>query len=264
VAFALFPAFYSPTERLWMRRTIPASMRRAARVVTVSEFSKTEIRRVYGIHPDRITVALDGVDPVFSDPVPRASIVEPPFFLTIGNQQPRKNLRTLVGAYRALLERYPQTGERLVIVGQEWLRGEARALHAETADLVRTGRVVFTGYVEDEQLVGLLQNATAFAYPSIYEGFGLPPVEAMAAGAPALVGDIPVMREVLSDAALFLPTTDRAAWAEGLHRLASDSSLRRSLVDRGRARAARYTWDRSARQVLSALEWAAGVSIPRK
>jgi glycosyltransferase involved in cell wall biosynthesis len=264
VAFALFPSFYRPSERLWMRRTIPASMRRAAGVVTVSEFSKREIQRVYGIPAERITVALDGIDPVFTDPVPRPSLVEPPFFLTVGNQQPRKNLLTLISAYRILVERYPDIPERLVVVGQEWAHREARTLRAEAGDLVREGRVTFTGYVEDKLLVGLLRRATAFAYPSVYEGFGLPPVEAMAAGAPALVGDIPVMREVVADAALRLPPNDPAAWAEGLHRVASDSSFRQSLVEGGRVRASRYSWDHTARQVLSALQSAAGATMPRR
>jgi glycosyltransferase involved in cell wall biosynthesis len=264
VAFALFPSFYRPSERLWMRRTIPATMRRAAGVVTVSEFSKREIQRVYGIPAARITVALDGIDPVFTDPVPRPSLVEPPFFLTVGNQQPRKNLLTLISAYRILVERYPDIPERLVVVGQEWAHGEARTLRAEAGDLVRDGRVTFTGYVEDKLLVGLLRHATAFAYPSVYEGFGLPPVEAMAAGAPALVGDIPVMREVVADAALRLPPSDPEAWAEGLHRVASDSSFRQSLVEGGRARASRYSWDHTARQVLSALRSAAGATMPRR
>ena len=116
---------------------------------------------------------------------------------------------------------------------------------------------MFTGYVQDEELVTLLHHATAFAYPSVYEGFGLPPVEAMAAGVPALVSDIPVMREIVGDAALRLPPHDPAAWAQGIERVASDPSLRADLVERGRRQVAGYTWERSARQVLAALERAA-------
>src|SRR5205823_12378623 len=124
--------------------------------------------------------------------------------------------------------------------------------------LRRAGRVVFTGYVDDGALVGLMRRATAFAYPSVYEGFGLPPVEAMAAGTPAVVADIPVTREVVGDAGLRLPATDPAAWGDALLRLAGDDVMRAVLVERGRKRAAEFSWDASAAVVLAALERAAG------
>jgi glycosyltransferase involved in cell wall biosynthesis len=259
VAFALFPRFFSPMERIWMRRTIPATMRRAAAVVTVSRFSRDEILRLYDLPADRVVVAYDGVDPVFTDGARVPSAIEPPFFLSIGNLQPRKDLGTLIRAYRRLTSSSPEIRERLVIVGQEWVRSEARSLLAETEDLRQAGRIVFTGYIPDGQLVGLLQHATAFAYPSVYEGFGLPPVEALAVGTPALVSDIPVTREILGDAALRLPPSDPAAWAEGLRRIASDPALRTSLSELGRARAALFTWERSAQTMLACLERAAGV-----
>jgi glycosyltransferase involved in cell wall biosynthesis len=255
VAFGLFPHFFAPSERRWMRRTIPPSMRRASGVVTVSEFSKREIARVYGIPPQRITVAHDGVDPVFTDPSPRTSPVEPPFFLTVGNLQPRKNLATLIRAFRQLIREHPEVPERLAVVGQEWF--EAGAIQREAEDLRVEGRVVFTGYVSDHELVGLMRGATAFAYPSVYEGFGLPPVEAMAAGTPTLVADIPVTREVIGDAGLRLPPVDPMAWAEGLRQVATDAPLRARLAAAGPERAARFTWEGCARAVLGALEGAA-------
>ena len=118
--------------------------------------------------------------------------------------------------------------------------------------------MIFTGYVADDELVGLLQRATAFAYPSVYEGFGLPPVEAMAAGVATLVSDIAVTREVIGEGALLLPPTDVEAWADALLRVAADPALRAGLIERGRARAARYTWADAARRILPALEAAAG------
>jgi glycosyltransferase involved in cell wall biosynthesis len=236
-------------------------MRWSDAVVTVSAFTRDEVVALYGIPPSKITVAPNGVDPVFFDRSPRPSPVDPPFFLAVGNLQPRKNLVTLIRAYRRLLERRPRLPERLVIVGKEFF--QADALYAEADEMRRHGRIEFTGFVPDDQLVGLLQRATAFAYPSVYEGFGLPVVEAMAAGTPALASDIPVMHEVAGDAALLSSAADADAWADALERVATDPALRRSLVERGTARAARFTWDASARAVLETLERASRRRRPR-
>ena len=245
VAFARHPEYFSRLERAYMNRT----------VITVSGFTRDEVVALYGIPAAKITVAHNGVDPQFLDGVSRSAPVEPPFFLAIGNLQPRKNLVTLIRAYRRLVRERPDVPERLVIVGKEFFR--AGSLYAEADELRRAGRIVFTGYLADDELVGLLQRATAFAYPSVYEGFGLPVVEAMAVGAPAMAADIPVMREVAGADAMLLPVTDEAAWADGLARMASDQALRSSLAARGRERAAGFSWERSARAVVSTLERAA-------
>ena len=255
VAFAVHPEFFDRGTRAYMSTLVPATIRKAAGVVTVSEFSAAELARVYGTPPAKITVAHNGVDPVFFERSAKPSPVEPPFFLAIGNLQPRKNLATLVRAYRLLLEDHPGIEQRLVLAGQEWFASES--LYRETEDLRRDGRIVFTGYVSDDELVGLLQRATAFAFPSVYEGFGLPVVEAMATGLPVAVADIEVMREVAGEDAIRVPAHDVEAWAGVLLRLATDERLRRSMAGRGRERVARFTWESSARAILGALERAA-------
>jgi glycosyltransferase involved in cell wall biosynthesis len=252
VAFARFPHTFSTYERLYMNRTIPASIRRSEAIVTVSAFTRDEIVALYGVPRERIAVASNGVDPVFLDPARRSSPVDPPFFLAIGNLQPRKNLRTLLGAYRSLVQERPDRPERLVIVGQEQF--EAGTILREAEDLRRAGRIVFTGYVSDRDLVGLLQRATAFAFPSVYEGFGLPPLEAMAAGAPVVASDIPVMREVAGAAALLVPAMDQRAWADALVAIADDSARQTAMAAAGRAHASRFTWDAAARAALEVLE----------
>src|SRR5205823_8918208 len=171
-------------------------------------------------------------------PVP--SSVEPPFFLAVGSLAPRKNLATLVRGYREALARRPDLTERLVIVGKEWIAAES--IYEETAELRRNGRVLFTGHIDDEELVGLIQHATCLAYPSVYEGFGLPPMEAMGAGTPAIVSDIPVMREVHSQASMFAPPLDPSGWADALLRLATDRAFRDELARRGKARTEQFTW----------------------
>jgi glycosyltransferase involved in cell wall biosynthesis len=255
VAFWRHPAFFSPFERAWMRRAIPWTIRRAAHVVTVSAFSRDEIVDCFGIEPSRIEVALEAADPVFARPPGVPAGIEPPYVLAVGNLEPRKNLGVLISAFRRLPERAPEVRERLVLVGQQGFR--AGSIRAEAADLVASGRVTFTGYVSDERLVALLAGATAFAFPSLYEGFGLPVVEAMAAGAPTLASDIPVMREVAGDAAVLLPTRDPDAWAEAIAELSRDPARRSELAEHGRRRAAGYSWKHTADAVLRALEVAA-------
>jgi glycosyltransferase involved in cell wall biosynthesis len=252
VAFRRHPEFFSPFERRWMNRAIPFTMRRAARIVTVSSFSLGEIVACFGLDPARISVAHEAADPIFERTPSMPSGVDPPYVLAVGNLQPRKNLAVLLGAFRELSR---PVRERLVIAGQASLGAEA--LRRDAADLERSGRVVFTGYVPDERLVGLLAGATAFAYPSVYEGFGLPVLEAMAAGTPALVADIPVMREIAGNAAVRLPAHDPSAWARAIERLAADPARRAELADAGRRRAAGFSWAATAEVVLRAVEAAA-------
>jgi glycosyltransferase involved in cell wall biosynthesis len=255
VAFWKHPEFFALAERTWMRRVIPFTIRHAAGIVTVSRFSRDEIASSFGVDPSTIAVAHEAADPIFLRPSSTPAGIDPPYFLALGNLQPRKNLAVLIRGYRALAEARPEIRERLVIVGQPSL--DTAALTAEAADLVAAGRVVFTGYLSDERIVALLAGATAFAFPSLYEGFGLPVIEAMAAGTPTLVADIPVMREVAGDAAIHLPATDPDAWARALEDLALHPERRAALADTGRRHADAFSWDATAEVVLEAIEGAA-------
>ena len=251
IAFWQHPEWFSRAEAMWMRRTIPWTMRRAASIVTVSEFSRAQIVAEFGLPAERIVVAREAADPSFASPARGRAPVEPPFFLAIGNLQPRKNLPTLIEAYRELLSASPDVSERLVIVGQPWLRADE--IRAKAWDLVAAGRIVFTGFLRDDEIVALLRQATAFAFPSVYEGFGLPVIEAMAAGTPVIASNIPVMREVAGDAAFRVAPTSVPAWTEALARVRSDARLRAELQRRGRDRAAAMTWDATAERVLEAI-----------
>lgn len=246
VSFAEHPEWFSRLERVWMPRTIPATIRRASKIVTVSEFSKSEIRRIYGTAADNISVAYDGVDPVFFRT--HEPLETPPYFLYVGNVEPRKNLEVLLDAFGDMRSRYPQVRERLLIAGRARRGGVTQ--HSD-------GAVRFLGRVDDEELAGLMQHATALCYPSLYEGFGLPPIEAMAAGTPALLSDIPVMRETTGDSAVLLPPTDAGAWADAMAKVATEPGYRDSLRERGKKSAAVFTWTKTARVVLDALEAAA-------
>lgn len=236
VSFAEHPEWFPQGQRRWMPRTIPATMNRAARVVTVSEFSRDEIRRIYRIPEERIVVAHDGVDPRLSEP--QDPPVPEPYLLYVGNIEARKNLAVLLGAFRRA--RDAGLDHRLVIAG----KGPAPKVEGVDA----------LGWVDDDTLAGLLQHATALCYPSRYEGFGLPPVEAMSVGTPVLVSDIPVMREVVGDAGILLGVEDERGWAEAMLSVCSDADRRAELSRLGQLRAARFTWNETAEKILAALE----------
>jgi len=255
VSFARQAELFSRLQLMLLRWSIPHTMRRAAAVLTVSNFSREEIAAVYGLGGELVVVAHDGVDPIFLADAAGDPPFQVPYVLSVGNLQPRKNLVTLVRAFAALLEAEPGTEHRLVIAGQG--RFAAGELYREADALRRTGRVIFTGYVDDDRLVQLVHNATIFVHPSTYEGFGLPVLEAMASGVPVLASDIPVMREVAGEAAVLVAPNDVNAWRDALRRLLGDRSLRLQLAERGRRRSGDFTWDACATAVLRTLERAA-------
>jgi glycosyltransferase involved in cell wall biosynthesis len=213
------------------------------------------MEEVYGIPPSRVVVAPYAVERRFAEEPPVASPAQPPYFLAVGNLQPRKNLVTLIAAMARLRRRHPHIPDRLVLAGQPaYLAAEVARVAAHHG---AGGAVELLGYVSDDELVALLRSATALAYPSVYEGFGLPVVEAMAAGTPVLVSDIAVMREVAGDAAVFVSPRDPDAWADALAEVAADADLRSRLRAAGREREARYSWRACAESIVAALEGAA-------
>jgi glycosyltransferase involved in cell wall biosynthesis len=152
------------------------------------------------------------------------------------------------------MKRAQSLPHQLVLVGKAGWGTEHDALRqaaAQGGGPAAAAALVFPGYVDDADLPALYQACEAFAYPSLYEGFGLPPLEAMACGAPTLVSDAPPMPEVAGDAALIVPATDAQAWAEALTRVLCDADFRRDLAARGPARAARFTWQATAERTLA-------------
>lgn len=231
-----------------LRALVPWSLERAAAVCVPSAAVAGELCSRYRLSEERVVVTPEGVSERFFGATPLADAalarlgIRRPFALAVGTLEPRKNLEVLVRAFE--LARQRLEGWSLVLAGPQGWGPQLR----------RAPGVVLTGYVADETLPGLLAAAEVFCYPSSYEGFGLPPLEAMAAGTPVLAGDYPAAADVLGEAALIVDGRDPEALAEGLVALAGDARLRTGLVRAGRARAARYTWERCARATLTAYE----------
>jgi glycosyltransferase involved in cell wall biosynthesis len=280
-----FPEAHTPMHRRYLRLSTLWSARAADRVIAISAATHDDLVRYTGVRPDKIAVIHHGVSERFRPVVDRDVMqatqrrygITAPYFCYIGTLQPRKNLVRLIEAFAQFDERRKTKDERsmiathigepssfvlrpssetsalrLVIAGKKgWLTEaiERRADEVGVAD-----RVSFIGYLPDDDVPALLSGALGFVFPSLYEGFGMPVLEAMACGAPVLASDSSSLPEVAGDAALLVDPTDVGAIAAGLARLANDASLRADLRARGLARAAQFTWERCAVQTLEVLQ----------
>ncbi len=235
-----------------LRELVPWSLSRAASVLVPSHAIAHELMDRYGVAPERVEVTHEGISPLFFGARPLSDVVlgrmgiPGPFVVAVGTLEPRKNLVRLLKAWEAASDSVD--GWTLALAGP---RGWG-------PDLPRFENVVPLGWVGDETLPGLLAAAELFCYPSLYEGFGLPPLEAMAAGTPTLVGRYGCAEEVLGDATELVEPTDVEALREGLVALIQDPLKRQRLARAGRGKALAYTWERTAAATMGAYRDALG------
>ena len=254
LSFVRAPETSTPVLKAYLDRVVPRSARRATHVLADSQATKDDLIELYGMPPEKITVLLSGVNPEFK-PVTdtnslravrqRYQIPDNPYILSIGTVQPRKNYARLITALAALGPAHEDV--HLVIAGgRGWLDSPIfRAVYDQGLE----DRVHFIGFARDEDLPALYSGAACLAYPSLYEGFGFPVLEAMACATPVVTSTISSMPEVAGDAALLVDPYSVDAIAEALGRLLSDSELRETLVRRGIEQAAQFTWGRTARHL---------------
>jgi len=255
--YRLFPEeLPSRSHRLFYATMLRLAARRADRIVAVSAHTQQDVIRLLGVPPAKISVIPNGVGEQFrpvQDPDARRRVcarygLERPFLLYVGLQKPHKNVAGLVRMFAQVQAR---TGRRyqLALVG----RADPRYTHLR-AEMSRQGverEVVLTGYVPEEDLPTLYSAAAAFAFPSFYEGFGLPPLEAMACGTPVVASNVASLPEVLGDAAWLLDPRAEEAFAEALVRVLEDREVREELRTRGLAQAAQFTWRASAQRTVA-------------
>lgn len=245
---ALHPESYSRAFRWWTRTMMTLASRRAALVFTISDFSKEQLER-FGIVPRGkarvLRLGVDHLDRIAPDPgvLARHGLGARPFVLAIGSLAPHKNLPMLVDAFVAA----DLPGVDLVIAGG----GNPRVF--QDAGLREAPNIRLLGRVSDGELKALYGSALAFACPSLSEGFGFTPLEAMTTGCPVVATTGGAVPEVCGDAALYADPHDPAAWSAALRRIATDPALRDDLAIRARERAKLFTWEGTARQVLAAL-----------
>jgi glycosyltransferase involved in cell wall biosynthesis len=257
LAFERMPETFTRRGSFQLKLTVRRTAKKAARVATVSEYSRQDLLDIYKLPPEKVVVTYNGVESSFT---PRPSVpneaeevrrrfgVSRDFLLAVGSLQPRKNLVRLVRAYARLRSERQDFKDQLVIVGRKlWLA-------SEIFDEVKRHRwaddVILTGYVADEDLPALYRAARAFVYPSLFEGFGLPPLEAMACGTPVVTSDVSSLPEITGDAALLIDPNDEGALANALIEVVNNDRLRAELREKGIAQAEKFTWRDAAEKTL--------------
>ncbi len=250
----LLPDYHLPLNRWFLRLMLPRFLAAADAIVAVSESTRQDAVRLLGVPAEKIAVIPEGVEPHFrpvADSGRRAEArarygLPERFILIVCTIEPRKNHGLLLDAYRRLLETHPDVG--LVVAGKKGWLYQSFFDRLEASGL--SERVVVAGHVPEADLPVLLSLATVFAFPSLYEGMGLPPLEAMACGTPVVVSNTSSLPEAVGAAGILLPPDDARAWAEALARLMDDEGLRAEYAVRGRTRAAGFTWETAARATL--------------
>ena len=235
------------------------------RILTISESSKNDICAYFNCDPSLVYVAYPAADRSLYFPdrderrrhmiLQKYNIPGAGYFLTLATLEYRKNLRASIEAFRKVLREPGMRDRSLVLVGTRgW---KIRELLDEVAsDPLLQQRVLFTGYVADEDVSALYSNAVAFLYPSLYEGFGLPPLEAMQCGVPVITSNTSSLPEVVGQAGIMVKPTDTDALAQAMLDICNDAALRDRMIERGLQQASRFSWHRCARQTVAAYEHA--------
>ncbi|WP_129115507.1 glycosyltransferase family 4 protein [Halegenticoccus tardaugens] len=238
------PEWFSRSYAALYRVLTPLAVRASDRIVTVSAFARDEIVDRYPRAAGKTVAVHNGLTPPSPDGPTVDGVRSGEFLLSVGSMNPRKNLRRLVEAYGRYREHAADPASLALV-------GPTKSVFADAS--IEPGEGVETlGFVSDEELGWLYHNAAAFVFPSLYEGFGLPILEAMSAGTPVVTADRGAMAEVAGDAACLVDPTDSDAIADGIERTLCDADARERLARRGRERAAVFTWERAARRTAEA------------
>ena len=248
MSLALLPECSTWKMRLLVPRVLPRVARRARLVLVPSIATRDDVVRLLSVDPGRVRVIPHAAPRAFAAATDSPAPDGPPYFLCVGNLEPRKNLARALRAFARIAPSLP--AHRFVVVGRPGWKYDDVLAEAARPELA--GRVELRGYVGEDELPALYRGATAFVYPSLYEGFGLPVIEAMACGAPVLTSRVSALPELAEGAAVLVDPTDEAALAEAMHALATDAGLRERLRAAGSTRAAQYSWEATADRTIEA------------
>jgi len=247
----------------YARTMMRMSAHRSKRILTVSQASKQDIVHYLGVPPEKVEVIYNALDERLATPPTEADMARvreryqlaAPFILYTGNIKPHKNIDRLIEAY-AIMRRKGVVDAKLLIIGDDISKypNLRRLIHRHQLH----PHVRFFGFVSDDMLAILYRLATVFVFPSLYEGFGLPPLEAMAGGAPVITSNVSSLPEVVGDAAVLIDPLDASALADAMARVIGDSALRAELVRRGHERVKAFSWERSVTRIRDVYDELAG------
>jgi glycosyltransferase involved in cell wall biosynthesis len=255
LSFVHYPEAFTPALLNYLNKAVPSSIARASHVLADSLSTKNDLVDIWQVPKEKISVIYSGVGSSFK-PVTEKDVIQrvrqkyelgdKPFIFSVGTLQPRKNYEMLIRAFKPISE---TTTHQLVIAGGfGWMY---KQILEEASRLGLTERVKLIGFVDDQDLPALYSDASLFAFPSLYEGFGIPLLEAMSCGVPVISSNASSLPEVAGDAALLLPPDAQELWSENLRQLLEDSSRRTKMVAAGFLQARKYSWRTAAEHVLN-------------
>jgi len=243
----LDPFFYW-FKFLMYKIVIRSAIKRSEKIIAVSEFTKKDILDNYSVASQKISVTYEACDdfcnfmPEKEGQILKKYAIIKPYLLYVGNAYPHKNLEKLILAFSELRKNMPDI--RLVLVGKEDYFFQK--LKQVIAEKKQGTKIIFTGFIPDQELDAVYKNALAYIFPSLYEGFGLPPLEAMAKGVPVASSDHPCMREILGESAFYFDAQDEKIMAEKLAEIIDNPELREKLIQKGYAQIKKYSWQTMA------------------
>jgi glycosyltransferase involved in cell wall biosynthesis len=255
MTFYLLPRHHVFWKKLFFCNIIPLSARKADRIIAVSESTKRDMQEILGISGNKIDVIMHAVSTSYRPDIPQSCIevvsrkynLPQEYILFVGTIEPRKNVPRLIEAYRQLVKEEP-TAPSLVIVG---LRGwHLRDFEKKFREDALVGKIITTGYLVEEDLPAVYAGASLFVYPSLYEGFGIPLLEALACGVPSVTSNVSAMPEVAGDAAIFIDPYDTQSLSSAMLRVLRNDILRQELRQRGIRRAHAFSWEKAAIQTI--------------
>jgi GT2 family glycosyltransferase/glycosyltransferase involved in cell wall biosynthesis len=260
MSYLLFPEMFLWQYRMYLRLFVPFSAKRADQIIADSDNTKRDIVRLLGIPEEKVKVVYPGTNLAYSciedtqriqDSL-KTLAIQGEYILSVGTLEPRKNIKTLIKAYAHLMQDSPVEEISLVIVGGKgWLYEE---IFREVERVSLKTKIIFTGYVTEEEMICLYNGAKIFVYPSLYEGFGLPPLEAMACGVPVIVSNVSSLPEVVGDAALMFSPESFVELKDKIQELLNDQALSEDLILRGKERVKQFTWEKAAKQTMQVYE----------
>lgn len=248
VAFHFFPELYSDKAKKRQEWSLARSIKKSAKMIAISHATKSDLERKYAVNPDRISVVQLGIDA--EDFNTNAVTSSNPYFLHVGRVEKKKNIQLLVQAFDAF-KQSTKSKIGLVLVGSFGYGSDEINEQIKISEFADDIKVM--GYMSDKDMIPLLNGALAYVLPSKFEGFGMPALEAMAAGVPLIASDLPVMREVAEGAALFSDPDDVNSWTTSMTRMATDQELRSTLIAAGHERAKKFSWAKTAERTWKVL-----------